>query len=358
MRNSRRRRIILRDEIEPQEKCDANPAGKDKAPSTGTGTVPYTSGARIENQPRMIDFVPTRAFVVAGLVLMLVAVIALLNIAHFRIFPYAAARGVPADALKLSVDQGLLSWVASFLLLATAFFCFQVYQVRRYREDDFSGSYRVWIWLAVGFIVASIDATARISPILAGLIASFWETGVLADDRTVWTVLVGLPALVVCIRLVVELWRSRIAIGTIAIAAAAYLLANFVRLDFLSPEPTDQSVVKANTIMVAHCFLFFTVVWYARYVLLESQGLIVLENRRPMTAQEDIDEIDEQLAGVENADSQSAARSETDSGQNLEDSTDSSREVEPNTLKIMGQKVQSKKKRRRESQRNSGRRAA
>ena len=270
--------MIFREESEAENGSEQQLlTGSNAHSSTPVNDVSYTAGARVENQPRLIDFVPTRGFVIAGVCLILVAIIALLNIAHFQILPFARQKGISAGTLELSLDRGLLAWVASFLLLATAFFCYQVYQVRRYRADDFAGRYRVWIWMALSFVIASIDATARISPIAASLIAANWESGFLANQRNVWFVLVGTPATFICIRLVLELWRSRIAIGSIAIASVAYLFANLVRMDLMPIGEGAHAVVESNSVVVAHSFLLFTTVWYARFVLLESRGNLTAE---------------------------------------------------------------------------------
>ena len=238
--------------------------------STGS----YTSGALISNQPRMIDFVPQKAMVVAGIFFMLVAIVALLNIAHFRLLPVANRLGIDASTLDMTLDRSLLSWISSFLLLSAAFFCLQVYQIRKFSADDYVGSYRVWIWLALGFVIASIDATARISPILSALIAANWEAGVLANEHNVWLMMVGLPASFFCYRLMRELWRSRVAIGSIAVASLAYLFANSIRLEMLPIEMSNESIVQANSTALAHCSIFFMAMWYARFVLLESQHAV------------------------------------------------------------------------------------
>jgi len=52
-------------------------------------TNAYTSGALVENQPRLIDFVPQRTFAVAGIFVLLVAVVALINMEHFRVLTLA-----------------------------------------------------------------------------------------------------------------------------------------------------------------------------------------------------------------------------------------------------------------------------
>ena len=376
--------MMLRDEVE-MDSASQNESESVAVEVTETTQPAYTSGALIENQPKLIDFVPTRVFLVTGIFLMLVAVVTMLNIAHFKILPFANARGISAGALELSLDRGLLSWVASFLLLATALFCFQVFQVRRFRADDFSGSYRVWIWLAVGFVLASVDATARVSPIIAALIAGNWESGFLSVDRNVWLVLVGLPAALVCIRLVIEIWRSRVAIGSIGIAALAYVVANLVRLDFIPLNSEEHAVVEANSVLVAHSFLFFTIVVYARFVLLESQetasaqslseereSIQKTDSRRSSTRTGSSEKVDQ-----EDADQQSERSSSRPLAKRLASGKNKKRkQVEPDpvqleneelgdeeagapTLKLMGQAVQNKKgNRKRKSGQPSRRRAA
>lgn len=270
--------MMFRDEADgtPNATNSASPTPDSKVVvSESQRTNAYTSGALVENQPKLIDFVPQRTFAVAGIFVLLVACVALINIAHFRVLPFAESHKIHAASFNLNLDGGLLAWISSFLLLATSFFCFQVYQVRKFRADDYSGSYRVWVWLACGFILASIDATAQISPIIASLIATNWEAGFLSEDRNVWLLIVGIPAGTMCGRLIFELWRSRVAIGSIAIAAAAYVFANILRLDLLPMSFANEQVVEANSFAIAHSSVFFMVISYARFVVLEAEGKIV-----------------------------------------------------------------------------------
>ena len=151
MRDSRRRRMMLREEAEKTPVVgDTESAAQtiEGTDSESPRAQAYTSGALVENQPKIIDFVPQRSFAIAGIFVLLVATISLINIAHFRVLPFAESKNINAASFNLNLDGGLLAWVSSFLLLGASFFCFQVYQVRKFRADDYSGSYRVWIWLA------------------------------------------------------------------------------------------------------------------------------------------------------------------------------------------------------------------
>ena len=367
MRDSRRRRMIIRDEVECDDALDRSSSSATEADNHDSEQPAYTAGARIENQPRLVDFIPTRVVLVCGIFMMLVAVISLLNFAHFKILPFADSRGISAQALELSLDRGLLSWVASFLLLATAFFCFQVFQVRRYRADDFKGSYRVWIWLSIGFVLASIDATARISPIVAKLISANWESGLLSVDRNVWYLLVGIPAVSVATRLVLEIWKSRIAIGSISVATVAYVVANLVRLDVFSIDQQQHAVVEANSVIVAHSFVFFTIVCYARFVLVESQIELSVVGQAKSESET---QAEKQSHGAEQKQDRSVGRSTIKmtpkkskakkvSETVTSDEADLDVEDEQATLKLMGQSVQPKKgSKKRKGGQQSRRRAA
>jgi hypothetical protein len=274
MRDSRRRRLMFRDENDVDANQLQAPSGRNKAGDESKLQSQYTAGARVENQLRLVDFVPTRLSRVGGLFLLLLATVGLLNFVHQQILPFVVAQGVSAGSLELSLERGLVTWVVSGWLLATAFYCFQVFQIRKHRADDFSGRFQVWIWLAACFVLASIDSTARISPIVAHLIAATWESGFLSGGDNVWYLLVGIPVIAVCTRLVFELWCSKIAMGSMTIAGFSCGFAGLARQNVLPLESQSHSLLEANAVLVMCGFLLFTVIWYARCVLLESQGII------------------------------------------------------------------------------------
>ncbi|MDG2467684.1 MAG: hypothetical protein P8M80_00260 [Pirellulaceae bacterium] len=381
MRDSRRRRMMFRDESHVAEAASSvaiHPA----TDSAHNSPNEYMSGALIQNQPRLVDYVPTRVFTLMGIILMLASIIALLNFAHFQMLPMAIANGSQASSLDLAFNHGLATWVSSILLLATAFFCFQVFQIRRYRADDFSGSYRIWIWLAAGFVLASLDSATQISVVIAELLASYWENGVLSEYRTVWMLIVGIPASIACIRLILELWRSRIAIGSIAFATLSFTLGNILRMDFFQSIDSTPRVLESNSFLASHCFIFLAIISYSRFVLLESQvvsGEMTEEQSKassaaiqskarktmpPMVQHSDATEYHASQRGLENASPITLASSienprETPSLANSNQEESSS---ESNQLEMMGQvihKIPTKKKKKRNGrQNNASRRAA
>jgi hypothetical protein len=268
---SDRRRRVLNEEVfsasrshlalraEPQEKADAR----------------YGEAAHVENHPHVSDFVPRRvrtlAFVVAA------GLVATGLSAGLRVLESSFTSNADLSAAAphiLQASDSVTAWCGCVLLLATGIACGLIHAVRRHRLDDVRGRYRVWKWASAGCIVASANCVIGFHTLLAE--SASYATGWTAlRAGAVWWLVLVVPAAWIGARAFVDARENGAAMGLLGLSAVTYGMAVVSFLGWVpNLEAPNESLASSAGGMLGHWFLFAGVLAYARYVVLDAQGLI------------------------------------------------------------------------------------
>ncbi len=271
----RRRRVAL-----DQNQSSAVPRSESGAPSTprreqpSEGARPYSEGARRSRQLKTTDLIPKRWWALAGLLVVLAIVIAVLNVMHFHAPALAESIGQQGvAALSLDGRHGIGAWYCNFMLILTSCVSLQLFLLRQHRRDDYRGAYRVWLWGAGICLLASVVTVSNVPNLIGNLCATV--TG--SPGNSVWIIVLKLAALsLLIVRGIVEVRHSRVALVGLIMVFCAYGLATLVH-DVPEYQSNASGVVQAaeGNLLLAGCtILFFSVIAYARFVYLQANGLI------------------------------------------------------------------------------------
>jgi hypothetical protein len=273
-RDERRRRVLVEERIlTPSRQEPAHPSNN--APSSRR-TRRYADAALINRQPRICSLVPTRPWTVSIWFLAGLAFV----MAHATTFALMV-RYVPADLpidlapVHLTGPRALANWSASLMLIFAAVLSALIVQFRQHRIDDYRGEYRVWYYVIFGMVVASINASIGGHEILFQAArhaaatyeiprASLWINGMLSICVT------G-----VCVRLLLEVRSSRGTVVTGLLSGAAYLGHLLLKSGIWRVPTADlQALTIGLARLAGHYLLVMSLAIYARYVVLDAQGLI------------------------------------------------------------------------------------
>lgn len=247
----------------------------------------YGYGAERRSQPKTTDLIPKRWFAYSTVVLLLISSIASLNaLAAYSplLQNYLGDAGVAAFSLQ--GGGTFASWFASVLLAFAAVYCLQVYYLRKHRCDDYRGSYRLWLWAFIVFLVGSVSGAVDLGQITLNLVAA--TAGSLPAIGPV-----SIPVVVACVILTVMFmlaaWETRVSRGSMALLAVSWL-AGLVSV--LSVEPIVQNQlakvdwfpVAPNAWLVFASCAFLAVLTYARYVYLAANGMLKVRQIEPELA--------------------------------------------------------------------------
>ncbi len=275
-----RRRRVLKDEVLSASNSYANfrAADGDDEPSNAPR---YSEAAGVENHPQITDFVPRRYSTIAILVVMGAGLTAALAALHYFAMPIAAVSGMRSvAAIDLTSSGSLGAWLSAVVLLLASATCLLTYSIRRHRIDDFRGRYRVWFLAAVACFVASADSVAGLHQIAADTLSHFTGWTALRDGAVWWMLLAGVPIGWVVLRALFDVRENRVAAALLIAALGCYTMSAVSYLGFARiADPQMRSIAVGGTLLMGHWLILASAVSYARFVVLDAQGLITVRRR-------------------------------------------------------------------------------
>jgi hypothetical protein len=276
LRDQRRRRV-LKDVMDPETEVTDSSANESDSPSR-TQLEPhsprYAPAARVEHHLPISALIPKTGWLMALIVLLAGLGTVLLNVFNWQADQWCDTLGASAVApLDLRTLGGVSKWASSMLLAGAAFYGLQIFILRRYRSDDYRGTYRVWPWLIAILLMASLDATADLRLLVISLLSHYAESKV-SMSPWLWHFIWLAPCALALFRLGLEVKQSVVALMFIILAAVSYGYSYGLHTrQFQPPMQLEASVVKANLIFLGHLLVFLTVTSYARFVFLDAQGV-------------------------------------------------------------------------------------
>jgi hypothetical protein len=278
-RNSRRRRVLNE---EARSASGAHAARQSSTTSDSSSQAPrYSDVAGVENHPQITDFVPRRYRTIGVLVVCGVATAAMLGALHYFAQTVAVFAGLPTlRPLDLGAPGSLAAWFSAVVLFVASAGCLIVYSIRRHRIDDFKGRYRVWLGASAACLLLSANSVAGLHQVVAHSVSHFAGWTALRDGAVWWLAIAGLPLAWISLRAMLDVRECRLAATFVWAAAMCYATsaASFFGL-VPATEPQNASLVTGATMLLGHWLVLACVVTYARYVILDAQGLIAA--RRP-----------------------------------------------------------------------------
>ena len=287
-RDERRRRVLMEEAAGDASGDEASaPARRSRTKASEAAPSPYAGAAWEEGQPRITALLPLRRLTLWLWFLACSAVSGLL------IYLHVAGRAwqdqLPAvdfSALDLAARGSLGGWFSSLLLAWAGIASMQVYLIRRHRNDDYQGKYRLWPTIAGAFWLGSLAAAARLDRLAGELIATL--CGVPTQGMLIGMGLTAAILTACTLRLIWEIRPSRGALALLAMASSCYLAAAVTALGWLQVPAPWTSAAAPIACMAANVFVLLTVAVFGRYVHLQARGELVVRPRKVKAPREKV----------------------------------------------------------------------
>jgi hypothetical protein len=292
-RNNRRRRVLNEDALAASTSHVALRVRHDDE-NPADGAPRYSDAAGVEHHPQVTDFLPRRYRTIVMAAVAGVVVTATVVALDWFSVPWAVRLGLTDEVpLAYGAAEGLAAWLSASLLLLTGAACLLIYSLRRHRIDDFRGRYRVWLAAAVACVLLSADAVAPVHHLLAAVATQLTQHGALRDHAAWWLALAGMPLAWICVRALLDARESAFAAVALVVAFACYALSLISYLvAWPLANPAGDLLVTAGGRLLGNWMLLVGVASYGRFVMLDVQGLITKERRRPRRQKAKVSEND------------------------------------------------------------------
>jgi len=281
-RDDRRRRVLIDErvagKVQPAKKTKRKSASEtlEEAPvAPPAQRKRYMREARRANQPRVTDLIPKRPETFFFLLVLGVAMIAGLIYLHLQRGPWEAVLGKGTLAcFDIGSRGALASWFSAVTLGLSSLLAAQIYALRRHREDDYRGRYRVWAWATLIWMFGSIATVSNIDQAFAGLVVHLTSVTVLEEGVLWWSVLCGGVLFVLGLFLALDVRQCRTALAALLFAGACQLIATVVEV---RADATETANVRMLIILMAatlgsRFLLLMAFAFNARHVYSEAQG--------------------------------------------------------------------------------------
>jgi hypothetical protein len=230
----------------------------------------------MDEQPRLTDFVPRRLTTFFLLVLAGAGVIALLEMLYVWMPRAAAYTGSDrVAALDLAGAGSLATWFCSLSLQGAAVAAVLVYLVRRHHRDDYNGTYHVWLWAAMSWLLLSVDVASQLHEGFRALMVTVTGVRLIGDGSIWWVTAYFFLLTAVGLRLLVDMRQCWFSATLLVLVGALCVVAVVLRLDWwMSGRGAQQWMLQMGAQMAAATLLCLTMLFHARHVIRDAEGLI------------------------------------------------------------------------------------
>lgn len=286
-RRQRVRRLALDEHEKNVDESEAIPKPAKRSRARKTKKPAYATRAQRRHQNKTTDLIPKRRIPIAITVTLLAASVGVLNLLASLRISWSELLG-SSNALSLTGAGTLSGWFSSFLLILSGLASLQIYALRQHRNDDYRGTYRIWLWMAGIFVLASVNSVINFGHFFTALAGAFMEISTTSPKRMFWWLfavkLLALTGLV--IRGIFEVRASKGALTMVVLVWFAYAASIVIQV-----PPAKEAIVSnfetvyGNCLLVGTTCLLLFVLVYARYVFLSANGLLKVKKvKKAVTA--------------------------------------------------------------------------
>jgi hypothetical protein len=252
---------------------------------SGTDQPIRRYSAAVTAQPGVTCLIPTRGWTLAVLFLSGLAMIGGLLSLHAAVYPQLVQHGAAWVALDLTARGSMASWFGGSIYLLGSGSCAMLFWLRSHKLDDYRGHYRLWLVTTLLALVASCDLVTGLHRGLGEILADLAQ-GRLGGNASSWTA-VGLAIIggIWAARIALEIRVSRAAFLFLTASCASFMVTLSLAWGWLHVgTPLVAELTNAAGWLVGAWLLFFSVLTFCRFVLLDIQGLVPQRRSEPATA--------------------------------------------------------------------------
>jgi hypothetical protein len=236
----------------------------------------YTNSALAENQRPLTDLIPARRWTLAVVLLLAISVVAGLETLYLRV---AIEAPLPALSgwrlLDPSQTASLASWFSTLLFGLGAAGSLLILSLRRHKVDDYRGRYRLWRWMTVLFLLASLDVATGLHRQAIQLLVEITRWPSPGSALSFWNAAFAAALAIAGLRLAVEMRRCRLALLSLLAAAVCYAASAWWTPTGVFVYDGPLGVMAQSTILLfGHLSATAAIGFYARFVYLQAQGVL------------------------------------------------------------------------------------
>lgn len=205
----------------------------------------------------------------------LMATACFLCLAHYLAvtWPLIINRQELARPLRLDRADSFGQFMMVALLAGSAGVSLLIYQLRRYRNDDFKGNYRLWRVVLVVLLLASLNTMVNILNWGGAILDEVFGRRVALTGSDWIRLVVSLGGMILAIRLLAEVRRCRVSLGFMFSACMLLSIPEAAKWNVLQVDSLGRWLMVTSTPLLACATLFLGLVIYLRMLYREVRQI-------------------------------------------------------------------------------------
>lgn len=188
-------------------------------------------------------------------------------------WPSIAYRPEIARPLRLDRPDSFGHCMMVTLLALSTGVSLLIYQLRRYRNDDFKGHYRLWRIVIIAMALASINAMVGVIDWAGALLDAMFGKRVALTGSDWVRLVVSLAGTVLAIRLIAEVRRCRTALAMMIAACLLFGLPEAAKWNVMDVDSLARWVAVTSAPLLASTALFLSLMIYLRMLYREVRQI-------------------------------------------------------------------------------------
>lgn len=238
-------------------------------------TAAYGIRVKRRLRGRWFSLVPVRRRALYSMTAAIVSISLLLCLLHYAAvaWPAIAYQEEIARPLRLDLPESFGRYLLIALTAGSAGASLMIYQLRRYRIDDYQGHYRLWRLVLVVLLLVSVESLVSLMRWSGALIdAGFGQRVALSGVDWVRLV-VTIGGAILALRLIAEVRRSRWSLVSLLICCSLLALSEAAKWKFVSVESVPMWVLVTSAPLLAFTALFVSLGGYLRILYREVRQI-------------------------------------------------------------------------------------
>ena len=240
-------------------------------------TAAYGSRVHRRLRGRWFELVPVKQSTLIAVTATILIVTAGLVAGHYASMNWARFANDPRLSRPLRLDNpaSFGGWFSAMFAMLSAGVGVLIYQLRRYRSDDYRGQYRIWRPVIAILVILSIDSVAGVLD-WTGSVIDLLLAGKAPMAGGDWI------RLALCVfgfgytaRLVMEMRRCPAAATWLLVGATAVSSRLLIRWGIVEPSPLVSAMVFGSAPLVGRAAVLLSMLTFLRMVYREVRGLDV-----------------------------------------------------------------------------------